>query len=288
MSWQLKIGDPSLEAWVIVALYFISAFACLGAYFKERKCPKLPKNSSFWFIVIFFLLFLGCNKQLDLQTAFTDFLRQVAKAEGWYEARKSMQSIFIICMLVIAAISIALSLFIIRKSFFRLLPICLGISLLLTFILIRAASFHHMDHFLRTSQLGVPLHMVLEVTGILTIILGAGAHLFIEFERQLTEARDATGTANSKEQVPAPSTPILINSLDDTFSTNQNDDPQSTPAQSIIATHPKNKAVKVAEITHKKSEPASIKRNKTKANPAFRSFKCAHNIWKCTSSKNRI
>ena len=41
---------------------------------------------------------LGVNKQLDLQTLFTQLARDLAMAQGWYEERRRYQVAFIIAI----------------------------------------------------------------------------------------------------------------------------------------------------------------------------------------------
>ena len=46
-------------------------------------------------VLTILLLFLGINKQLDLQTLLNDMGRRMAKANGWYSIRRFYQVIFI-------------------------------------------------------------------------------------------------------------------------------------------------------------------------------------------------
>jgi len=46
----------------------------------------------------------GINKQLDLQSAFTEVMRVVARDQGWYEARRQYQYAFIGAVAVLAAV----------------------------------------------------------------------------------------------------------------------------------------------------------------------------------------
>ena len=47
----------------------------------------------FWMGLAALLVFLGFNKQLDLQTAFTFLAKDFAKATGWYENRRIVQGL---------------------------------------------------------------------------------------------------------------------------------------------------------------------------------------------------
>jgi hypothetical protein len=58
-----------------------------------------------------------------------------------------------------------------------------GSLFLLTFIVVRAISFHHVDEFLRTKILGFKMNWALELTGIFLVSLAA--------------ARERAGSPNS-------------------------------------------------------------------------------------------
>jgi hypothetical protein len=55
----------------------------------------------------------------------------------------------------------------------------LGLFFLLTFIIIRAASFHHFDAFLGSRLSSVRLNWVLELSGISMILLAAFKNIFL-------------------------------------------------------------------------------------------------------------
>jgi hypothetical protein len=48
-----------------------------------------------------------------------------------------------------------------------------GIELLCAFVLMRAASFHHMDVFINHHWLGVRFNVLLEIGAIIVVIVGA-------------------------------------------------------------------------------------------------------------------
>ena len=55
------------------------------------------------------------------------------------------------------------------------LPIA-GLALLLSFVLIRAASFHHMDQFLRFRLAGLKMNWILELGAISLVAMAAARH----------------------------------------------------------------------------------------------------------------
>src|SRR5687768_17295721 len=105
--WRLGIGDPTVMGWLTVVGYFVAAFLCWRAATKGSAARKVRW---FWTALAVLLLFLGFNKQLDLQTAFTFLARDFAKATGWYENRRIVQGIFVV-MIALGGMATSVALF---------------------------------------------------------------------------------------------------------------------------------------------------------------------------------
>ena len=90
--WSLKIGDPTVVGWLTVALYAVCAV--LG--FMTLMRVKDTRERIFWGLVALAMLFLGVNKQLDLQSMLTAAGRCLSQLQGWYEERRVFQRDFII------------------------------------------------------------------------------------------------------------------------------------------------------------------------------------------------
>src|SRR5687768_5262697 len=84
-QWHPGIGDPTFMGWVTVAMYFLAALLCARAAFALPPRSLKSQERVFWFFLCVVLLFLGVNKQLDLQTWLTLTGKRVAIAQGWYE-----------------------------------------------------------------------------------------------------------------------------------------------------------------------------------------------------------
>lgn len=175
-GWRPGIGDPSVMGWFTVAAYFFAAFLCkrAGAYARIRGDMGARQ---FWTMLAVLLLALGINKQLDLQTLFTLAGKQVAQTQGWYESRRLVQGIFILLVVAGAAFGLHWSWRKIRHRAAHLWFPLSGFALLLSFVVIRAASFHHVDQLLRFKMAGLKLNWILELGGIALVALGARAHL---------------------------------------------------------------------------------------------------------------
>lgn len=149
--------------WLTVAFYFLTAILSL------RKAILLRKNQTdfrFWSILALFLLLLGINKQLDIQSFFTEIGRVISRKQGWYQDRRSVQFFFVLIFGCFAFFTIACVWWVLRKKWrIYLTPLC-GFLFLIAFIVIRAASFHHFDKFLNFRTFGARMNWVLELGGI--------------------------------------------------------------------------------------------------------------------------
>jgi len=178
IDWHPHIGDPTVIGWVITVAYFVVTFLCyragLAAKGSDRAIPK-TKNVLIWFLLAAVLLALGINKQLDLQTPFIALGRRMALSNGWYGVRREFQLYFVMVLAGFAVIWVVVLFWATRREWRAYWPVLLGAVLLVPFMLIRAASFDHVDYLLSRWRTIGPIRMkyVVELAGIL--ILGAGA-----------------------------------------------------------------------------------------------------------------
>ena len=169
-QWQPGIGDSTWIGWLTVTAYFLTAVLCGGCWLRSRQ-------SGLWLLLCLILIFLGINKQLDLQSWLTAFGRQVALENGWYRQRRQVQSEFILILgLMAIAVLAGLGQLIYwerrNHRFFAFLAL-VGLGFLTCFIVIRAASFHHVDQLLRWQWGGFTMNGFLELMGIGFIATGA-------------------------------------------------------------------------------------------------------------------
>jgi len=180
-GWQPGIGDPTFLGWLTVAAYIAAAFLSFRAY--RLAAPPIPLTRKgilmsrvrrpFWLATTVALMALGFNKQLDLQSLFTAIGRTLARNEGWYENRRSIQYIFIICIVFAGALVAAGALWLFRRGGVWVQLAQLGLITLYTFVVIRAASFHHIDAMLGKKVWLFNLNHILELGGIAVVALAA-------------------------------------------------------------------------------------------------------------------
>ncbi len=182
-NWYQHMGDPTVTGWTITIAYFLVTFMCWRAGLKEKTINiniQKPERHVLWFGLSILLLVLGINKQLDLQNLLTALGREIAQANGLYESRREIQLVFIILFtLFYFSLLIALSWWL-RDCWRRYWIALLGLSLLVSFVLIRAASFQHVDYLISKWSIIGPFRMkyIVELGGILIVGLGAVQSLY--------------------------------------------------------------------------------------------------------------
>ena len=173
--WTVGIGDPTPFGWVTVFAYVATAGLCAAA---SRKSPcqlSSTKHSDrgFWLGVTVVFAFLALNKQLDLQSLLTEVGRNAAKAEGLYGNRRLYQATFVI-FLGFAGFAILLRfLWQLRNRPAAVKVALLGLTFTVVFVLVRAASFHHVDVWLGSDVFSVKWNWLIEFTGIGTVAAAA-------------------------------------------------------------------------------------------------------------------
>ena len=161
-------NDPTPVAWVIVVFYFFCAAACFLAWNAAES-----RERRFWLAATVLLVLLGLNKELDLQAALTQNARAVVRLLGLYEQRRLMQGGFLLLLGtagLIAAFFLARWL---RGSSRAAKAAAVGVVLLLAFVVMRAASFHHIDHWVTIDVAGLRSGWWLELAGIGVIGISA-------------------------------------------------------------------------------------------------------------------
>jgi hypothetical protein len=171
--WRPGIGDPTVMGWVTVAAYFTVAVMCLrqASAFRFRRGDR--GRLIFWTALAGLLVLLGVNKQLDLQTALTLTGRRIAIAQGWYEHRRAVQLVFVGIVAISGAVGFTLMWKLVRAHGREVRVALAGFLLLLCFVVVRAASFHHFDNVINFRMGGVRMNWVLELGSIAVIAAGA-------------------------------------------------------------------------------------------------------------------
>lgn len=167
----LLFHDRTPLAWIVVAAYFIGAATAFWAGSAASR-----RERRFWIGTALILVFLGLNKELDLQTLVTTQGRLLAHQGGWYEQRRLVQGAFLLVLALGGALVIAALVAWLRRSPVQVKAAAFGIALLFIFVIMRAGSFHHIDRWVTINLAGLRSGWWLELTGVLVIGLSALAY----------------------------------------------------------------------------------------------------------------
>ncbi|MES2660872.1 MAG: isopropylmalate isomerase [Verrucomicrobiota bacterium] len=165
LRWEPTIGDPSFMGWFTVAAYAVAALLAGRVWLLSRE--------KIWLFVAIGMVVLCVNKQLDLQSLVTAVGRVIAWHGGWFEDRRSYQKWIVLGILAVSAVLGAAFIWRFHPFWLRHKLLSAGVVFLLTFIVVRAVSFHHFDVFLNSDVSGVRMNWVLELSGIFLVALAA-------------------------------------------------------------------------------------------------------------------
>ena len=181
VPWQPGIGDPTLFGWLTVLAYIVAAATCIACAWQAARLfnsDRVWQQRLIWSGLAIGLLFLGVNKQLDLQSWFTAIMKEMAYEQGWYEMGQRGQILFI-ALLGLASIGVLLVVsWQMRHEWRQSWLLLLGLVFLARFIIVRAASFYGVP-LPELSQFtnGLRITWLLEILGAGSIALSALLHL---------------------------------------------------------------------------------------------------------------
>jgi hypothetical protein len=214
IRWSPTIGDPTLMGWVTVGAYFVTGWLCLQAFRAEKQGPPRPffptvaallrvlrkhwprppapaRRAALWLLLFAIMVALGINKQLDLQTLFTEVGRSLAHSGGWYEDRRLVQGAFVAAMACFGAIGLVALWWLTRGQLSDFRVALAGLAFIVCFVVIRAASFHHFDEIIGFELVGIRMNWVLELGGIGVMAAGVIRRLRAGSRQELRAVRNA-------------------------------------------------------------------------------------------------
>jgi hypothetical protein len=157
------------------AAYALAAVLCCCAFVRVNRSVRHEhqRRTFFWLILAALFALLAINKQLDLQSWFTGVGREIARRGGWYEQRQAVQTIFVIVLALVGVGLIAWLAWFTRRHWREYGLAVVGSAFIIVFIIIRAASFHHVDRLLSFEPWGARMNWVFELGGIACVALAA-------------------------------------------------------------------------------------------------------------------
>ncbi len=175
IDWSPTIGDPTWIGWLTVTAYFICGYKSYRVLRSSERIFEDPiqRQRLLWLSITLTMVFLGINKQLDLQSFFTAAARVLSKEYGWYAERRFYQTFFIAALGVLGLTAITVMLGFYYKVRHMHGIAIVGLLALIVFILIRASSFHYVDSLLSSQVWGFKMNALLELSGIALVMLNA-------------------------------------------------------------------------------------------------------------------
>jgi hypothetical protein len=176
IRWRPGIGDPTVMGWVTVAAYLVVWWLCCRASLagaRIREAKSLGEHKLYWLVLAVVFFALAINKQLNLQSLFTEIARDAVRAMDLYESRRALQAIFMVSVLCIGTACLALLFWITRRSPRHYFLANVGLVYILIFIVVRGTSFHRVDQLLRVAVLGVKMNWFFELSGIACVGIAA-------------------------------------------------------------------------------------------------------------------
>lgn len=182
--WYWELGDLDAGAVVVTGLYLLTSIVCLLAARQLNQLPSQtlrrvdPKSeATFWFVLAFLLLLLGINKQADLQSLITLHGRDLFQYVGLYQVRRMFQIVFIALVAILALLCVLFGLWVVRRRSWPSHLAAIGLGFQAAFIVIRAASFHHIDYLLGQRIANLKINLLLESIGLVLMLLAAVGRL---------------------------------------------------------------------------------------------------------------
>ena len=166
-GWEPGPGDPSIAGWIVFIGYLCVA---VFAWRAGRRDAAQGNDPFLWRVLAGASVLLAANKQLDLHNAVASFGRSFAQAEGWYGQRRAVQLAFVILVGLAGGVAIAAALRHTQAQWRRHRLTLTGMILLIAFVFIRAASFHHLDTLFGMEWDMWRVPSVLEIVGVALLV----------------------------------------------------------------------------------------------------------------------
>ncbi len=183
MFFQTATDDASFLGWLTVATYLIATVLCGTTTLRVKhifRDPYTRQHQLVWGLLTAAMVFLGFNKQLDLQTPFTHFLEVTLLGGGeLHGAGLAIQAWFIGGLVLTGLAASVGLLWYMRHVLRHYWLLALGVLFISRFVVVRAAGFYGVE-LPRLSQYtgGVQINWLLEFLGAAVIAVAAAINLW--------------------------------------------------------------------------------------------------------------
>jgi hypothetical protein len=183
-KWYWGLGDPDAGAVIVTGMYLAAAGLCLlvarrwkSVWTAPSHVPRCRFESRVWLLFAVLLFLLGVNKQADFQSLLTLYGRDILRSAGLYEVRRKIQALFIVGVGITACLSVLVGIWAVWKTSWPCRAALAGLAIQSAFIVVRAASFHHVDRVLGVTLSSVKLNLVFESIGLIVVLTAAAIGL---------------------------------------------------------------------------------------------------------------
>lgn len=170
-QWTADVAGTGAVEWATVAAYLVAALLAVRAAGTARDAGQNGEKR-FWLTLATLLVLLGINEPLDLQLLMTDIPRAHAKSHDWYNDRRQIQFVFVLALGAAAAVAGIAVVWLTWRMPRSVQLALVGLVFIGLFVLLRAASFHHLDDLLGRGFLIFNLGELQELIGV-SIVAGA-------------------------------------------------------------------------------------------------------------------
>src|SRR5271157_169686 len=172
-TWRPQLDNPRFLGWLAVAAYLLAAVSCGWVALKADK--SVSEVTKIWWLLAVVLLFLGINKQLNLQTLMIVMGRRAALAGGWYERRRVAQAVFCAAFALFGLGFLGFFAASAKRFIAKNRLAFAGVIVLLCFVVLRASTINHANQLFGVELKDEHWAWVLELCGAILIALSAGA-----------------------------------------------------------------------------------------------------------------
>lgn len=171
--WTSIWGDPILPATVMMTGYAVAAYF---AWLVVRR--ETGRERMLWGLGMALMLFLFINTHLDLHVLPGAFGRCLAKAQGWWENRRTVQMIFILCVVAAMVLTLVFVVVFFFQNLLSNLLLTCGCLVSAGYLVIKGSGFHQTDHISNLTVGTIPVSVLSEVLG--AVMISAGALLKLD------------------------------------------------------------------------------------------------------------
>ena len=170
LVWQDAVAQLPWQHWLLASAYLGAAWFCLlNSHIARTRAA--PHRS--WLIAALLLCVLGLNTVLYADLFATQWVRTLARLQGWYGGRRPLQYALVALLTAIMLRGTYRSRNRFQASEVPLPSVALGLATLLLILALRTVSAHGTDAVLNLQWLGVSAGRLAEWAAIAFVVRGA-------------------------------------------------------------------------------------------------------------------